>query len=101
MVAPIPSRPTRRPRFLLGNCFATPGAMAALQEAGQQAADFFHRHESGDWGEVGPDDRQANEIAIRDGNRLMSVYRLSTGVKIWIITEADQRATTILLPDEY
>jgi hypothetical protein len=84
MVAPLSNKPARRPRFLLGNCFATPGAKAALQEAGQQAAEFFERHQSGDWGEVDADDRQANEIAIRDGNRIMSVYRLGTGVKIWI-----------------
>jgi hypothetical protein len=28
-------------------------------------------------------------------------YRLSTGVKVWVITEADRSVTTLLLPDEY
>jgi hypothetical protein len=31
----------------------------------------------------------------------MSVYHLSTGVKFYIITEADRETTTFLLPEEY
>ena len=59
------------------------------------------RHLSGDWGEVDEHDRQENESGLRNQFRLMSVYTLRTGVKIWIITEADRSATTILLPEEY
>jgi len=35
------------------------------------------------------------------GFRLLSAYHLSDGTKIWVITEADQSAKTILLPEEY
>ena len=35
------------------------------------------------------------------GFRILSAYMLKTGVKIWIITEADRSVTTFLLPDEY
>jgi hypothetical protein len=59
------------------------------------------RHAAGDWGEVDPDDRQQNEIALREGFRLLSVYRDPSGRVFWIITEADRSATTVLLPDEY
>jgi hypothetical protein len=32
---------------------------------------------------------------------VLSSYPLSTGAKVWIITEADRSATTLLLPEEY
>ena len=85
----------------LGGTYATPGALAALEEAQQSAAEFLRRHEAGDWGEVGPEDWAENELSVREGFRILSAYRLSTGVKIWIITEADRSVTTILLPEEY
>lgn len=85
----------------LGRTVATPGALAALEEAGQIPAEFLSRHELGDWGEVGPEDWAENELSVREGFRILSVYRLNTSVKIWIITEADRSATTILLPEEY
>jgi hypothetical protein len=50
---------------------------------------------------VDDDDRRANEAAIRDGDRILSSYRLPTGVEIWLLTEADRSATTALLPSEY
>ena len=46
-------------------------------------------------------DAEENEFALNHDLRLMSVYRLRTGVTIWVITEADRSATTFLLPDEY
>ena len=56
---------------------------------------------SSDWGEVSEDDAQQNELSLREGFRLLSAYRTVKGQKLWIITEADRSATTILLPDEY
>ena len=39
---------------------------------------------------------------MQQGFRILSAYSLPrTGVKVWIITEADRSVTTILLPDEY
>jgi hypothetical protein len=90
-----------RPLFPLGQCVATPGALAALEEAGQTPVDFLNRHIAGDWGEIHPDDRGLNEQALRDSARIFSVYRTSRGVKVWVITEADRASTCILLPDEY
>ncbi len=88
-------------KFALGQVVATPGALDALETAVQSALDFISRHASGDWGEVDEHDRKENELSLQQGFRLMSVYTLRTGVKIWIITEADRSSTTILLPDEY
>jgi len=42
-----------------------------------------------------------NDEAVSDGTRLFSAYLLQSGVRIWIITEADRSATTVLLPHEH
>jgi hypothetical protein len=90
-----------KPKFRLGKLVSTPGALAALTEAGQSPMEFVSRHVKGDWGDCCAEDRQANEAALRDGERLFSVYRTAKGVKIWIITEADRSSTCVLLPEEY
>jgi hypothetical protein len=58
------------------------------------------RHQTGDWGSLCAEDRAANERALRVGARLVSRYDTPGGT-LWIITEADRSATTILRPDEY
>ena len=90
-----------RPRFLLGRVVATPGAISALEENQQSPSEFLDRHISGDWDDMDSHDCRANQIAIDDGNRIFSAYRLRNGSKIWVITEADRSSTTLLLPDEY
>lgn len=89
------------PRFRLGRIVATPGALAALEEAGQSADELLRRHVSGDRGCIDAEDQEANEAALEHGARLLSAYLLRTGVKCWIITEADRSVTTILLPEDY
>jgi hypothetical protein len=90
-----------QPRFPLGQLVATPGALAALAESGHSPLEFVRRHQQGDWGEVPEEDRQENEYSVTHGFRLLSAYTLRTGIRMWIITEADRSATTILLPSEY
>ncbi len=46
-------------------------------------------------------DQQANERALKQGERLLSVYRTADGAKFWIITEHDRSLTTVLLPEDY
>ena len=89
------------PKFRLGKLVSTPGALAALTEAGQSPLVFVSQHVVGNWGECDEHDRQANEDALKNGDRLFSVYRTAKGVKIWIITEADRSSTCVLLPEEY
>jgi hypothetical protein len=88
-------------KFGLGRVVATPGAVSALEEARDTALAYLRRHESGDWGDVPPEDREENEFSIKNGFRLLSSYKLMDETKIWIITEADRSMTTILLPEEY
>ena len=88
--------------FALGQTFITPGAEEALMIAGQTAIEFLRRHMSCDWGsELSDEDVQENELSLKEGFRLLSAYRTGKGQKLWIITEADRSATTVLLPSEY
>ena len=95
-----------KPLFKLGSVVATPGALESLDKAGQTPWQLLVRHVQGDFGEVDAEDRQANEEAIKDGSRILSAYVLKTGVRLWVITEAEddrgnRAATTLLLPEEY
>ena len=85
----------------LGVVVATPGALAALEEACESFLGYLTRHESRDWGEIPPEDWEENEFSIINELRILSAYTLRNGTKIWIITEADRSVTTILLPTEY
>jgi hypothetical protein len=58
-------------------------------------------HQAGDWGDLCEEDKQLNDDSVNTHGRIFSAYHLNSGVKVWVITEADRRATTILLPDEY
>jgi hypothetical protein len=86
--------------FPLGRLVATPGALTALTAAGENPVGLLIRHQSGDWGSVGPADWRANDRDLREGGRLLSAYDVG-GSRVWVITEADRSATTILLPAEY
>ena len=86
--------------FPLGRILATPGALGALREAGEDPLRFLSRHASGDWGELDAHDRRENERSLRHGWRLLSSYPVGEG-RVWVITEADRSVTTLLLPEEY
>lgn len=91
------------PLFNLGRVVITANAMQTLQERGQShiIETMLSRHALGDWGDLDPADIQANNAALQEGDRLLSAYRFADDFKVWIITEADRSATTILLPEDY
>ena len=72
------------PRFALGRILATPGALEALEEAGQEWFVFLAQRAVGDWGDLDPHDWQENEAALERGGRLFSAYNLATGQRLWI-----------------
>ena len=88
-------------KFPLGRLAATPGALEALEGSGQTPDFFLAKHLAGDWGEVGAEDRRANDEALLHGGRLLSAYKTLKGVRLWVITEADRGSTVVLLPEEY
>jgi hypothetical protein len=90
------------PLFALGQVVATPGALDALQTAKVAPRQLIKRHVTGDWGDLSAEDKAENDYSIGRGLRIFSAYILpTTGIKMWVITEADRSATTLLLPSEY
>ena len=87
------------PKFQLGQTVITPAAMEVLTNGDVLTA--LSRHVKGDWGDVSRHDREENELSLREGFRLFSVYHTTSDIKFWVITEADRSATTILLPEDY
>ena len=102
------SAPLFSPLFSLGQVVVTPGALDASRHPAQ-FLELLARHVRGDWGCVDPEDAEANGLAVIEGDRILSAYPIDPAQPcagygencLWIITEADRSATTILLPAEY
>jgi hypothetical protein len=88
-------------RFQLGRLFMTPGAIAALEESSQSPQEFITRHVRLEQGELCYEDHKENLFSVDKSLRIFSAYKTAKGVKIWVVTEADRSATTILKPEEY
>ena len=89
--------------FELGREVVTPGIYGAMNASNKFTDEIIHAMSLfclGNWGRMSEEDKEINELALREGGRLMGVYKTCKG-KIWIITEADRSVTTILFPDEY
>lgn len=87
--------------FNLGRIVATRGALNLLAEFDKNPRTFLQRHQAGDWGDILSMDKSLNDAAVVRGGRIHSAYDVAPGRQVWIITEADRAATTILLPSEY
>lgn len=89
------------PKFNLGRIVATSGVMSL----GVDLIPFIRRHHCGDWGDLCADDKEANDLALANGERLLSKYHVDAAsgirVSIYVITERDHSLTTILLTEEY
>jgi hypothetical protein len=92
---------TTSTRFPLGSIYLTPGAIEALEEAEQSPQEFISRHVRLEQGELCDDDHKENLFSVDKALRIFSAFKTTRGVKLWVITEADRSATTILLPSEY
>lgn len=86
-------------KFRLGHIVSTPNALEHLTQ--DDILMGIQRHQAGDWGDVEPQDRTANDLALIEGTRILSVYHAGNGMKFWLITEADRSVTTVLLPEDY
>ncbi len=88
-------------KFALGQVVMTPGAAEAFAATGEGPLPFLARHQRGDWRTVSPEDAIENEFSVARGFRVLSAYALKDGTRIWVLTEADRSATTLLLSAEY
>lgn len=86
--------------FNSGQIVATRGALNLIVTLEVDITLYLNRHFSGIWGDLCADDWEANNWAVDNDSRIFSSYNLGK-TKLWIITEWDRSATTILLPDDY
>ena len=86
--------------FRLGRLCTTVGAFRAMARIAILPIHLIARHAAGDWGDLDEHDWQANEQALKEGARLLSVYHVEE-IKFYVITEADRSLTTVLLASEY
>jgi len=90
--------------FPVGTIYLTRGVNEKISES-ERFEMFVIRslksHMTGDWGDLGQGDKKENALSLKKGYRLLSSYKYRDGTRIWIITEADRSATTILFPEEY
>ncbi|MEZ6142591.1 MAG: hypothetical protein R3B84_18680 [Zavarzinella sp.] len=91
----------RKQLFPLGQVVATQQCVGELERSGETPLQFIQQHATGNWGLVCEEDRQANEDALRNNERLLSVYKTKLGVKLYCITEWDRSVTTLLCSHEY
>ncbi len=62
----------------------------------------LQRYANCDWGDLDPEDKKENDIALSSGDlRILSAYERPEHPKVWVITEADRSLTRILFTDEY
>jgi hypothetical protein len=86
-------------KFRLGHIVSTPNALSQLTQ--DDILMGIQRHQAGDWGDMDEHGRHENELSLKLGLRLWSVYRAANGTKFWLITEADRSHSTVLLPEDY
>jgi hypothetical protein len=98
----IPTPNTSGVLTRLGQVVATRAAVDVIADAGQDPIEFITMHQHLEQGELGEDDWQSNLSAVaNDDDRVLSKFKTSKGEFLYVITECDRSATTILLPSEY
>ena len=93
-----PTKVQARP-IMLGRLLVTPGVIDQVSQV--DLLNALVRHRKCDWGNVCPEDKAENDRAAKHGGRIFSVFDTQDDIRFWIITEADRRVTTALLPREY
>ncbi len=88
-------------KFDFGRVVATTTLANYCEKKGFSMLPYLIRHANGDWGDVCKGDWKSNDEALKNGERLLSEYKLPDGRRIWIITEWDRSATTLLFPEDY
>lgn len=86
--------------FPLGQIGITDAALEVLQQANISPQSIIQRHVLGDWGDLTDSDKKTNELAVEMGGRILSAYKVPDGTTVWVTTEPDRSATTIMMPGE-
>lgn len=90
-------------KFDLGQTVITQGVSILMEQGNLSRTEInkmFLDHATGEWGELCKADKKMNEVAITNGDRILSKYTVND-YEFYVITEADRSATTVLLTHEY
>ena len=92
--------------FTIGQLVATRGVHDLMQENpgfNYFAQSAFLKYRRCDWGDTCESDKAQNDSAVINGERILAEYRHPEHPdwRLWIITEWDRSATTLLFPSEY
>ena len=77
--------------------------IAQNEKFAKEICDIIKRFMAKDWGELGKEDKEMKEEALKNGGRLFAVYNTSVK-KVYVITDGlktEQEITTILFAEEY
>lgn len=93
-------------KFELGQTVATRQVVNCMENEKFRkfVNESFKRYCNGDWGDLSEGDKQANDDAIKNGDDMIFASYDWDGMEyesIYIITEYDRSATTILFKSEY
>ena len=88
-------------KFHLGEIISTTQLFVYCEKNRFALFSYLIRHANGDWGDVCKEDWKSNDEALKNGERLLSEYKLPDDRRIWIITEWNRSATTLLFPEDY
>lgn len=97
---------TLAPKFFTGR-IQTTKAIAERMNREKQFGDFISdclkRHITCDWGDVDGLDVRMNDDAVKSGEgEIHSIYAYpESDETIWVMTNGDRSATTVLYPYEY
>jgi hypothetical protein len=108
------TKPLTRPESLQNRSFTDLGQIyltCGVAEISRNSEDYARfimaslvRYRACDWGDLCKSDKERNDLAIigtgDNADRVLARYNHPAG-NIWIITEWNRSATTILLPSEY
>lgn len=91
-------------KFILGQVVVTRAIADTIAENSNFSNEIekcLKRYVACDWGEMDEQDKLLNDDAVKNGDdRIFAAYQTSIG-KIYIITECDRSATTVLFPSDY
>ena len=87
-----------------GDFYVTDGVKDKFKPS--EVGQIILRHIRLDWQDMDKEDQELNLAAAMEGtDRILGAYRVHVtreqNTDLWIVTERDRSATTILLPDEY
>jgi hypothetical protein len=86
------------PKFFPGKLVVSNTAMETLRE--EEVMRAFGRHICDDWGDLSPQDREKNEVSLREGKELISAYRTKDGQEFSMFTKSDRSQTVVMLMQE-